>query len=289
MRVKQRGGDFSSSFTEYMTYFKTSLRGFVDSDSLVAKTVFLLLIIFLFVIFLKMFIKLLIWLTSPVKSPHIINGMVDAKQMLIVPQDPSSSGALPLLRSVNSPTGIEFTWSIWIFIDDLQYQSGKYRHIFHKGNDKIDDTGLNSPNNAPGLYISPNTNELTLIMNTFNVVKEEVTIPNIPLNKWVNVIIKCKNTLLDVYINGTITKSVKLTGVPKQNYGNVYIAMNGGFSGYISNLYYFDYALGIGEIRNIIKAGPNTTMKGNSAMNMKNPDYLSLKWYFYGNGDEFNP
>jgi hypothetical protein len=125
-------------------------------------------------------------------------------------------------------------------------------------------------------------------MNTFDVVKEEVTIPNIPLNKWINVIIKCKNTMLDVYINGTVTKSLKLAGVPKQNYGNVYIAMNGGFSGYISNLYYFDYALGIGEIRGIIKAGPNTKMNGNSAMNMKNPDYLSLKWYFYGNGDEYN-
>jgi hypothetical protein len=30
-------------------------------------------------------------------------------------------------------------------------------------------------------------------------------------------------------------------------------------------------------------------MTGSSAMNMKNPNYLSLRWYFYGNEDAFNP
>ena len=31
---------------------------------------------------------------------------------------------------------------------------------------------------------------------------------------------KCKNTTLDVYANGTIVRSVNLIGVPKQNYKN---------------------------------------------------------------------
>ena len=50
---------------------------------------------------------------------------------------------------------------------------------------------------------------------------------------------------LDVYINGSIIKSHHLHGVPKQNYGDVYIAPNGGFAGYISNLWYYNYALSI--------------------------------------------
>ncbi|MEI6614520.1 MAG: LamG-like jellyroll fold domain-containing protein, partial [Chrysiogenales bacterium] len=95
--------------------------------------------------------------------------------------------------------------------------------------------GLNFPNNAPGLYIAPNTNNLVIFMNTFNVINEEIEVNDIPLNKWVNVMIRCENTTLDVYINGTIVKSHHLHGVPKQNYGDVYIAPNGGFSGYISN------------------------------------------------------
>jgi hypothetical protein len=119
-------------------------------------------------------------------------------------------------------------------------------------------------------------------MDTFNVIGEEIHIPDIPLNKWINVIIRCRNTTLDVYINGIITKSVQLMGVPKQNYGNVYVAMNGGFSGYVSNLWYYNYSLGTTAIQNLIKGGPNTKMTGSSAMNMVNPDYLSLRWYFYG-------
>jgi hypothetical protein len=92
-----------------------------------------------------------------------------------------------------------------------------------------------------------------------------------------------------VYINGTIAKSMELFGVPKQNYGNVYVGLNGGFNGNVSNLWYYNYALGTSEIQNLVKRGPNTKMVGSSAMNMKNPNYLSLRWYFYGNDDMYNP
>ena len=176
--------------------------------------------------------------------------MVDAKQLIVIPQEPGSEGSVTIARSTNADEGIEFTWSVWVYIDDLTYNSGRYRCVFYKGNDYAknpnaqESQGLNFPNNAPGLYISPNTNSLVVMMNTFNVINEEITIDDIPLNKWVNVIIRCQNNTLDIYINGTIVKSHHLHGVPKQNYGDVYVAPNGGFSGYISNLWYYNYALG---------------------------------------------
>jgi len=268
---------------------QSGVSGFLDSNSLVAKISFLLLVIFMFIVVLQLSISFLGWFFNPSDSPHLISGMVDAKQMLVIPQDPSQVGARTINRSVNATNGIEFTWSIWIFINDLGKPDNKYQHIFHKGNDTTDTVGLNYPNNAPGLYISPNTNELTIVMNTFDVINEEITIPDIPLNKWVNVIIRCKNTNVDIYINGTVAKSIKLLGVPKQNYGNIYVAMNGGFDGFISNLWYYNYSLGTAAIQNLVKGGPNTKMTGSSSMNMKNPNYLSLRWYFYGNNDQYNP
>ena len=264
---------------------------FMNSNSIVAKVAFLLLAIFIFVILLQFSISAVGWLVNGVSSsPYLINGMVDAKQLIIIPQDPNSSGSKSIARSNNGPDGIEFTWSVWIFIDNLQYLSGKYRHIFHKGNDDIDkSTGLNFPNNAPGLYISPNTNNLVVIMNTYEVINEEITISDIPLNKWVNVIIRCRNTTLDVYINGTVARSINLVGVPKQNYGNVYVGMNGGFDGYISNLWYYNHALGTASIQSLVEKGPNTKMIGAGGMNLKDPDYLSLRWFFYGSNDSYNP
>lgn len=277
----------NSSFTTQSTGRGSGIKDFMNSSSLIARVSFILLVILVFIVVLQFSVGILSWFFGPNNSPHLLDGMVDAKQLIVIPQDPSQAQAKPIVRSVNGPNGIEFTWSVWVFIDDTP--SSKYRHIFSKGNTNIADTGLNFPNNAPGLYIMPNTNALKVIMNTYNNINEEVIVNDIPLNKWVNVIIKCRNTNLDIYINGTITKSLKLTSVPKQNYGDVNIALNGGFSGYISNLWYYDYSLGTAAIYNLVKAGPNTKMVGSSAMNLKNPNYLSLRWFFAGAGDQFNP
>ena len=269
----------------------SGIKDFMNSSSLIARVSFLLLVVLLFIVVLQFSIGVLTWMLSPSNSTYIINGMVDANQQLHFPQDPNKTGSMPINRSENGPAGIEFTWSVWLFINDIKTNNGNlYQHIFHKGNAEQDPaTGLNFPNNAPGLYISPKTNELTLIMNTYDNINEEVTIPNIPLHKWINIIIRCRNTNLDIYVNGIVTKSMQLLSVPKQNYGDIFVAMNEGFSGYISNLWYFDYALGTSAIHNLVKTGPNTKMSSSSAMGMKNPDYLSLRWFFYGNGDQYNP
>ena len=262
---------------------------FLESNSLVAKFAFLLLIIFAFVILLRVGISTISYFLAPSGSPHLFDGMVDATQLIVFPQDPSSNGAVTIYRSVNATDGIEFSWSVWIFINSLQYLEGQYKHIFYKGNSNLEQNGLNFPNNAPGLYLAPNTNELIVMMNTYNVINEEIVIPDIPINKWFNVIIRCKNTTLDVYANGTIVRSVNLIGVPKQNYGDVYVGMNGGFDGNISNLWYYDYALGTSEIQKIMNGGPNTTLVGSSGgMTDKLTNYLSLRWYFYGAGDSYN-
>jgi len=278
----------SDTFNTFSTNTETN-SSFSESNSLVAKFSFLLLVIFMFILLLNVGISLISWFTKPSPSPKLLNGMIDATQMITFPQDPSSNGAATIYRSNNANDGIEFTWSVWIFINNLQYLEGQYKHVFYKGNNNLESNGLNFPNNAPGLYIAPNTNALVVMMNTFNDINEETVIPDIPLNKWVNVIIRCQNNKLDIYINGTITRSIQLLGVPKQNYGDVFVAANGGFNGYISNLWYYNYALGTSDITNIVNKGPNTTLVSSSSLNLKDPNYLSLRWYFYGSGDAFNP
>ena len=264
-------------------------REFLESNSLVAKFAFLLLVIFAFIILLRAGISLISYLLQPNQSPQLINGMVDATQMVVFPQDPSSNGAVTIYRSVNATDGVEFTWSVWIFINTLQSSAGTYQHVFSKGNSTIGEDGMISPNNAPGVYLSPDTNNLLVVMNTFSAINEEINVPDIPINKWFNLIIRCQNTTLDIYVNGTITRSIELSGVPKQNYGDVYVAMNGGFNGYVSNLWYYNYALGTLAIQNLVANGPNTNMIGSNGMNDKNANYLSLRWYFAGSDNLYNP
>ena len=265
---------------------------FLESNSLVAKVAFLLLVLIAFIVAIRFSTQLLAWLFSYTNSPYLIDGMVDAKRMMVIPQNPNSKGSIPLVRSDNQEKGIEFTYSVWLFIDDLVYQEGQYRHVFHKGNDDINYTdspiGMNQPNNAPGLYIAPNTNALVVVMNTFNDIEEKVTIEDIPLNKWVCVQIRVENHQLDTYINGKLAKRLIMKGVPKQNYGDVHVAMNGGFSGYMSELRYFNYGLGTSEIQGIVDNGPNLKMNSQT-MTSSMPKYLSLRWFFMGNKNGFNP
>jgi len=261
---------------------------FSDSNSIVAKVAFLLFILIVFVLLMKVGIYILGYIFKTNPDPYLFKGMINANHMKIIPADPSLKNAVPIVRSVNQTDGIEFTWSTWIFIKDLEPMN-KYKHVFHKGNDNIDyqgtvtGAGLNFPNNAPGLYISPNTNSLVIIMNTFNVINEEITINDIPFNKWISVIIRVEGNNLDVYINGTIVKRHKLSGVPKQNYGDVYVAMNGGFNGYISNLRYWNYAISLYKIQDLINAGPNLSMDDKEMLESE-PRYFSIRWFLSGEG-----
>lgn len=251
---------------------------FLTDDDPFSKFVFLILLFIGFGLTINILMALMNYLMHS-SSPYLVKGMVPGNISMVIQQDPSISGAVPIERSDNKD-GIEFTWSVWVNITDIG-KSNQYQHIFHKGEQNIDtETGLNFPNNAPGLYISPNTNELIVIMNTFNVINEEIKIPNFPMNKWAHVVIRVmNNNALDVYINGALAKRHILSSVPKQNYGNVYIASNGGFTGSLSNLRYFKYAIQPGELLSITDAGPNLTVNSTSVALTSVPPYLSMQWY----------
>lgn len=261
-----------------------------NSGSFLSKVGIFIIWLLVFIILLKIGLMIITNFFGYNGSPILINGMVSGSELLIIPQDPEIGDSKTVYRSINADKGIEFTWSCWIYLDNLDYNQQQYRCVFYKGNNyaenpnDITSNGLNFPNNSPGLYITPDKNDLVIIMNTYSVINETISITDIPVKKWVNVIIRCQNNVIDVYINGNIVKSHKLHGVPKQNYGNVYVGADGGFSGYVSNLSYYNRGLGIYDINQIVTKGPNTTMVGGkgSAMELKNPDYLSLRWFFYG-------
>ncbi len=78
-------------------------------------------------------------------------------------------------------------------------------------------------------------------------------------------------------MNGTITKRVPFTQIPDQNYGDTFIGYQG-YNGAISNLRYFDSALSIFQISNIVLSGPNLSNPDEN-QNIGKSDYLSSSWY----------
>ena len=99
---------------------------FLQSNSLVAKVCFLILVIIIFIIAVKLGTRFLQWVVTPTGSPILINGLRDGKKMAIIEQDPRIPGSIPIQRSVNEREGIEFTWSVWLFLDHFLVFSFTY-------------------------------------------------------------------------------------------------------------------------------------------------------------------
>lgn len=256
---------------------KFSINGFMQSNNILSLLGFLVLIVIVFYFLLRVSVYLITRFFSPHSHVVLFNGMVPGNVLRVFPQDPSISGAVTIVRSDNAISGIEFSWSAWIYVNSIN--NSRYQCIFTKGNNNPTD-GLNGPNNAPGMYLMPSHNELMVVMNTFEVINEEIHVPDIPLNHWVNVILVCKNKTLDVYINGVIAQSKTLIGVPKQNYGDVMVGLDNGFDGYLSNLSYWNHCLSLVEIQQVFSRGPNTKdVSTNNNLRATNNNYLSLQWY----------
>ena len=217
----------------------------------------------------------------------MVNGLKDAKRLKIIYQDPKTEDSIPILRSVNEREGLEFTWSVWLFIDSLVYKQGQKKHVFHKGSSQNvqggdkwkgqNIAGMAFPNNGPGLYIHETKNALIVVMNTFNDIIEEVEIDDIPVNKWINVVLRVKGRIMDTYVNGTIVNRHEFASVPKQNYGDVYVNKDNGYSGLLSSLRYFSHALTGVEIEELVRAGHNLTADDSLKIF---PPYFSLRWFF---------
>jgi hypothetical protein len=292
--VSNTVGEFSSENVG------TASAEFLESNSLIARFSFVLIVVIVFIILLRLGIYLVGYFSEPKRNPYIVEGLLPGSNPVHVTQDPQIKDSVTVLRSNNQKTGIEFTWGVWLNITDIKLppagisgaSATKYQHIFNKGDKGIDSSGnsfhvngISKVNNGPGMYLQTSSNPtLYIVMDTVSSTQQTVKITNIPLKKWFHVILRMQNNIMDVYVNGVVTQRVTFSSVPKQNYQDVYVCQDNGistgFSGNLSDLRYYDRALNIFEITGMVSKGPNlSTSKHNSASTNNGSTYLSSMWY----------
>lgn len=279
---------------------------FLESNTMIARITFLLAIIIIFSFLFYFGSKILYYFFSPSETPYIISGMKDGTEALTITQTLGNKSSVPILRSKNEYEGVEFTYSFWIYVNNLDYNDSQdFKHVFNKGSapNSVGEggSGLFGPNNSPGVYLYTGKKNLSddlldkfpllgmlVRMNVFhnneNVKKayyDDIYIDGIPIKKWVGVVIRVTSqNIVDIYINGNLTKRHKLSNIVKQNYDNLYVNYNGGFAGNLSNLKYYNYSIGAYEINSITSNGPNLTTTKDSNIEKAKPYYLSPDWYF---------
>uniref|UniRef100_A0A6C0KWR4 LamG-like jellyroll fold domain-containing protein n=1 Tax=viral metagenome TaxID=1070528 RepID=A0A6C0KWR4_9ZZZZ len=278
------------STTRGSTRFTMFAQDFAEKNSTVSKFIFILFIIIVFGLLIRVGVYIISLFTIPNKNPIVVNGMLTTNSLTKYQVNPSLANSKPILRSVNENQGMEFTWSTWFFIDNASSGNNMNpKRIFSKGGNS--ETGEAFAMNSPGLYLydgaTSNTNAITVVMTTFNTGEDsntsgnikKIVIKNIPIQKWINVIIRIQNRTIDIYVNGVLSVRDNLSQVIKQNYGDIFVGDDAnGMSGFVSSLRYFDHAVGNMKIQEIIQQGPNLKMIGDQNQQTM-PPYLATRWY----------
>ena len=209
-------------------------------------------------------------------SPWIIKGSKNGKQAMSIPQDPKNPDSVTLYRSENQTSGMEFSYSFWMNVQDYKYnRGGNYKHIFHKGSNL-----QNNDNHTvfcPKVVLKNESNTLSISMNLIDGTNsEDIDIENIPLNKWLHVAIVLKQRKCEVYINGRLKKYVEFKTIPRQNFKDLWVNLNGGFDGFLSRFQYHRRALEFAEVESIVNKGPSTD---SCSFTGDVPPYFDDKWW----------
>lgn len=199
-------------------------------------------------------------------------------------QDPTLKNSKTIHRSINEKGGIELTYDWWMMIN--QYPSNGQSVVFVKGDPGYDSNGRVNKTYAPAVVLQNQNggNTMQVLFNTYASDDEMIVINNMPIATWVHCAIVVKNKTMYVYVNGKLARSQKIAGVIRQNYGNLVVGPNRGFSGMIADLTYNRRALTPTEVGNIAAGTPNKKIIG---VSNDLPPYMAKAWYMGGGNVDY--
>ena len=214
------------------------------------------------------------------------------KQLVLQQDTKKFSNAQPILPSDNEKTGIEFSYSFYLLVNENTFEGQDTLHnVFYKGY-----SNNPWPLQSPGVYIRGNVNTMRIFVNSYKEPFSHIDIENIPVGKWFHVVLNYQNSALEVHVNGRLAKKQAYSdSLPYLNYENITIfsnnvttinrpnanpnsiRFNGSIYGKLSNLIYTRYALSYNEIQKLLKKGPSTITK--SPMATETPPYFADSWW----------
>jgi hypothetical protein len=131
------------------------------------------------------------------------------------------------------------TYSLWIYVGEWNYRYGEKKVIFGRSDE--------FENQGPLVSFSPTQNNIDVEVDVYPNTNEEsnvthtCTVTNVPLQKWVNIMLSVYNKTLDVYVDGKLSRSCLLPGVPRLSRSeDIIITPNGGFAGNTAGFQFWD-------------------------------------------------
>jgi hypothetical protein len=161
-----------------------------------------------------------------------------------------------------------YAYSTWLYVDDWSYRYGEPKIVLGRL-----DSDLNP---SPSIVLGAIENNIKIETTVYSSAQSDKSsthtcnVANIPIQKWVNIIVSLYGRTLDVYIDGKLVRTCVLPGVAKiANNAPVYITPLGGFSGYTANVHYYGDALNPQQAYNIYREGYGGMGIGNFPYSVK--------------------
>ena len=188
-------------------------------------------------------------------------------------QTSSTISATSLATNGSSVPSTNFAYSVWFYINNWNYRYGESKVIFgrmgsasSKGEGSI--PGVNGIDPCPAVVLGAVENNISVSLGCYPGLDQEPTttggttvvhtcsVANIPIQKWVNLVVSVYGRSMDMYIDGKLVRTCLLPGIASvNNSSNIYITPAGGFDGWTAKLQYYPNSLNPQEAWNIYSQG----------------------------------
>ena len=192
-----------------------------------------------------------------------------------------------------------FTYSVWFYVDDWNYNYGQPKVLFGRvstaatsasatASATASTTGLGTyglssygSNPCPLVTFGAVENNLSVALTVYSESSSAYTtddsvdpssaaiihtcsVPNVPIQSWCNLLISVYGRTLDIYLDGKLVNTCVLPGIAKiTSDANVYITPVGGFAGWTSKFVYYPNATDPQTAWNIYQDGYGASFLNN--------------------------
>lgn len=188
-------------------------------------------------------------------------------------QTTSTISASSLATNGSNVPSSNFAYSVWFYVNDWNYRYGEPKVIFGRMGAQSSSSGGSVPgvsglDPCPAVVLGAVENNISVSLGCYPGADQEPTTPggntvvhtcnvaNIPIQKWVNLVISVYGRTMDLYIDGKLVRTCLLPGIASiNNNANIYVTPAGGFNGWTSKLQYYPNSLNPQEAWNIYTQG----------------------------------
>ena len=201
-----------------------------------------------------------------ISDPNTLQELQDGKITSIIESDSLATNGSNVASS-------NFAYSSWFYINDWNYRYGEPKVIFGRMGAQSDASGgsvegISGIDPCPAVVLGAVENNLMVSLGCYPGIDQQPTssggktivhtcsVANIPIQKWVNLIISVYGRTMDLYIDGKLVRTCLLPGVASvNNDAKIFVTPKGGFDGWTSKLQYYPNALNPQDAWNIYAKG----------------------------------